>query len=98
LQFAFLSLFEKVARYSALVGGIGYGIFHQRTLQKREDVRASIAEKKYQEKLLEDKRREQDQKILAAVHSGGSGGEWHLKKSLLDTNAILIDKAISLQL
>ncbi|UZJ51854.1 hypothetical protein CBS101457_001174 [Exobasidium rhododendri] len=63
----------NVARYSALVGGIGYGIVHQRTLQKREDVRAANHEKQYQEKLLENKRKEQDQKILAAVHTSGSG-------------------------
>ena len=76
-RFLVLACHVQVARYSALVGGIGYGIIHRRTLQKRADTKASIAEKKHQEKLLEDKRREQDQSILAAVRAGGSGGgEW----------------------
>lgn len=73
--FPFFFVLLQVARYSALIGGIGYGIIHRRTLQKREDYKATVAEKNYQEKLRKDQQKEQDQKILAAVHMGGNGGE-----------------------
>jgi F-type H+-transporting ATP synthase subunit e len=63
-----------VARYSALIGGIGYGIFHRRTLQKREDARAALQAKKHEEKVQADRKREQDQQLLAAIRGGGSGG------------------------
>lgn len=65
---------EKVARYSALIGGIGYGIFHRRTLQKREDAKAASQAKKHEEKVQADKKRAEDQQILAAVRGGGGGG------------------------
>ncbi|PWN35224.1 uncharacterized protein FA14DRAFT_178600 [Meira miltonrushii] len=63
----------NVARYTALIGGIGYGIVHRRTLQKREDTRAEQAAKRHEEKIQADKKREQEQSILAAVRSGGNG-------------------------
>lgn len=69
-----------MARYTALIGGIGYGIVHRRTLQKREDTRAEQAAKRHEEKIQADKKREQEQSILAAVRSGGSGGEFDIEK------------------
>lgn len=70
-----------MVRYSALVGGIGYGILHRRTLQKREDVRALAAEKKHQEHLKIKAQKEKDAKILAAVRSGGGGAGEFLRAS-----------------
>ncbi|PWO00883.1 hypothetical protein FA09DRAFT_327595 [Tilletiopsis washingtonensis] len=63
----------NVVRYSALVGGIGYGVVHRRTLQKREDARAIAAEKKHQEQLKVQAQKEKDQSIIASVR-GGAGG------------------------
>lgn len=66
---------QQAVRYSALVGGIGYGIVHRRTLQKREDARAIVAEKKHQEHLKLQAQKEADAKILATVRGGGGSGE-----------------------
>ncbi|PWN89831.1 hypothetical protein FA10DRAFT_285550 [Acaromyces ingoldii] len=61
----------NVARYSALVGGIGYGILHRRTLQKRHDVRVAEEERKHQLHLLEEQRKRADQELLNRIRSGG---------------------------
>jgi F-type H+-transporting ATP synthase subunit e len=66
----------QVVRYSALVGGIGYGVVHRRTLQKREDARAIAAEKKHQEQLKVQAQKEKDQSIIASVRGGAGGGEF----------------------
>ncbi|CAO1629821.1 unnamed protein product [Sympodiomycopsis kandeliae] len=42
----------NVARYSALVGGIGYGILHRRTLQAKEDARYEKSQIKKREDLI----------------------------------------------
>lgn len=78
-----------MARYTALIGGIGYGIVHRRTLQKREDTRAEQAAKRHEEKIQADKKREQEQSILAAVRSGGNGGKLRYGRSTEDQIIIL---------
>ncbi|PWN23809.1 hypothetical protein BCV69DRAFT_296122 [Microstroma glucosiphilum] len=44
----------NVVRYSALVGGIGYGILHRRTLQGVEDKNFAQAEWKRKENLIKE--------------------------------------------
>jgi F-type H+-transporting ATP synthase subunit e len=47
-------VFLQVVRYSALVSGIAYGIFHRRTLQAKFDANAASAELKKREHWLEE--------------------------------------------
>ncbi|CEH18734.1 ATPase, F0 complex, subunit E, mitochondrial [Ceraceosorus bombacis] len=61
----------NVARYGALIGGIGYGIVHKRTLQKREDQRAVQAELKHLRESQSKAEKEKDAAILASIRGGG---------------------------
>ncbi|CAG7853953.1 SubName: Full=Related to TIM11-subunit E of the dimeric form of mitochondrial F1F0-ATPase {ECO:0000313/EMBL:CCA67156.1} [Serendipita indica DSM 11827] len=47
----------NVIRYSALVGGIGYGIMHRRTLQANENKRKEHEAEHRREKLIEEARK-----------------------------------------
>ncbi|WFD40042.1 F1F0 ATP synthase subunit e, mitochondrial [Malassezia japonica] len=55
----------NVVRYSALIGGIGYGILHRRTLQKEFDERILKKEQKVQDDLIK-KAKEEYAKLQAA--------------------------------
>ncbi|KZO94096.1 hypothetical protein CALVIDRAFT_485062, partial [Calocera viscosa TUFC12733] len=46
----------QVVRYSALLGGIFYGIVHRRTLQSQEDVKKEAHEYERKEKLIKEAR------------------------------------------
>ncbi|WFD01776.1 F1F0 ATP synthase subunit e, mitochondrial [Malassezia obtusa] len=58
----------NVVRYSALIGGIGYGIFHRRSLQKDWDAKALLHEQKQREELIK-KAKEEYAKIKSAAQA-----------------------------
>ena len=65
-----------MARYSALVGGIGYGIVHRRTLQGKEDARFEKAEVKRREDLIAKAKQAYKNKLAEEqARRSGSGGE-----------------------
>ncbi len=67
---------EQVVRYSALVGGIGYGIVHRRTLQAKEDVKAAARAYQHKEHLIEQAKKAYRDRLLAQKTGGAaaSGG------------------------
>ncbi|WFD41663.1 F1F0 ATP synthase subunit e, mitochondrial [Malassezia psittaci] len=48
----------NVVRYSALIGGIGYGILHRRSLQKDWDAKALQKEQKHKDELVQKAKEE----------------------------------------
>ncbi|SPO24303.1 related to TIM11 - subunit E of the dimeric form of mitochondrial F1F0-ATPase [Ustilago trichophora] len=61
----------NVVRYSALVGGIGYGILHRRTLQAKEDVKAAHAEYKHKEHLIQKAKEAYKNRLVAKQSDTG---------------------------
>lgn len=61
-----------MVRYSALVGGIGYGILHRRTLQAKADVKAAHAEYKHKEQLIQKAKEAYKNKLVAKQSDSGS--------------------------
>lgn len=61
-----------MVRYSALVGGIGYGILHRRTLQAKEDVKAAHAEYKHKEHLIQKAKEAYKNRLVAKQSDTGS--------------------------
>ncbi|GAK68113.1 uncharacterized protein PAN0_040c6346 [Moesziomyces antarcticus] len=61
----------NVVRYSALVGGIGYGILHRRTLQAKADVKAAHAEYKHKEQLIQKAKEAYKNRLVAKQSSSG---------------------------
>ncbi|PWN51579.1 hypothetical protein IE53DRAFT_386039 [Violaceomyces palustris] len=61
---------SQVVRYSALVGGIAYGISHRRTLQAREDVKAAKAAYKHKEDLIKKAKEVYAQRQVAVKADG----------------------------
>ncbi|KDN43323.1 hypothetical protein K437DRAFT_257530 [Tilletiaria anomala UBC 951] len=61
----------NVVRYSALVGGIAYGIVHRRTLQAREDAKAAERAYKHKEDLIRQAKKAYADRLVAA--NSGSG-------------------------
>ena len=59
-----------------MVGGIGYGIMHRRTLQAREDARAVERAYKHKEHLIEQAKKAYADRLVAS--KAGSGGEYRL--------------------
>ncbi|GAC97672.1 hypothetical protein PHSY_005258 [Pseudozyma hubeiensis SY62] len=70
--------FRRVVRYSALVGGIGYGILHRRTLQAKADAKAAHAEYKHKEQLIQKAKEAYKNKLVAK--QSDSGSEYHAQK------------------
>lgn len=70
-----MTSFSQVARYSALVGGIGYGIVHRRTLQAKEDARFEKAETKRRDDLIAKAKEAYKNKLAEqqARRSGSTG-------------------------
>jgi F-type H+-transporting ATP synthase subunit e len=62
---------RQVVRYSALVGGIGYGILHRRTLQAKADVKAAHAEYKHKEQLIQKAKEAYKNRLVAKQSSSG---------------------------
>ncbi|PWZ03820.1 hypothetical protein BCV70DRAFT_210034 [Testicularia cyperi] len=60
----------NVVRYSALVGGIGYGIVHRRTLQAKEDVKAAHAAYKHKEDLIKKAKEAYKNRLVAKQDTG----------------------------
>ena len=65
----------QVVRYSALIGGISYGILHRRTLQAKVDKQAEQHEWDRKVKLIE-KAKEAYKDKLVREKAGGDGGEY----------------------
>lgn len=65
----------QVARYTALIAGIFYGISHRRTLQKRYDEREEHREQKQHDELVKKAKDAwaQHKAKFAPVQSGSSG-------------------------
>ncbi|EST05356.1 ATPase, F0 complex, subunit E, mitochondrial [Kalmanozyma brasiliensis GHG001] len=61
----------NVVRYSALVGGIGYGILHRRTLQAKEDIKASHAAYKHKEHLIQKAKEAYKNRLVAQQSNSG---------------------------
>ncbi|EPQ29515.1 uncharacterized protein PFL1_02734 [Pseudozyma flocculosa PF-1] len=61
----------NVVRYSALVGGIGYGVVHRRTLQAREDDKAAQRAYKHKEDLIKQAKKAYAQKLVAKQSDTG---------------------------
>ncbi|KAJ1026954.1 hypothetical protein NDA16_002247 [Ustilago loliicola] len=61
----------NVVRYSALVGGIGYGILHRRTLQAKEDIKAAHAEYKHKEHLIQKAKEAYRNRLVAKQSNSG---------------------------
>ncbi|CAO1616116.1 unnamed protein product [Jaminaea pallidilutea] len=64
----------NVVRYSALVGGIGYGVLHRRTLQAREDKKFEKAEYKRKEDLINQAKEAYKQRLVLQAQNAKSGG------------------------
>jgi F-type H+-transporting ATP synthase subunit e len=62
----------QVVRYTALAGGVLYGIVHQRTLQKRENKRKEEHEIHRREQLIQEAKEAWKRKQA----SGNKGGEF----------------------
>lgn len=62
---------HQVVRYSALVGGIGYGILHRRTLQVKADVKAAHAEYKHKEHLIQQAKEAYKNRLVAKQSATG---------------------------
>ncbi|PVG00930.1 hypothetical protein CPB86DRAFT_773537 [Serendipita vermifera] len=60
----------NVVRYSALVGGIFYGIMHKRTLQAQENKRREHEAEHHREKLIEEARKAWKDQHAPAKQSG----------------------------
>lgn len=60
-----------MVRYSALVGGIGYGILHRRTLQAKEDIKAAHAEYKHKEHLIQQAKEAYKNRLVAKQNTSG---------------------------
>ena len=63
----------QVVRYSALVGGIAYGILHRRTLQKEADTHAVEHEAKQRESWIEQAKQEYAKKTQGSKQGGLAG-------------------------
>ncbi|CAO1618902.1 unnamed protein product [Parajaminaea phylloscopi] len=63
----------NVARYSALVGGIAYGVVHHRTLQQREDKRYAQAEWKRKEDLIKQAKEAYKTKLATQAQASKAG-------------------------
>jgi F-type H+-transporting ATP synthase subunit e len=63
-------------RYSALVGGIGYGILHRRTLQGVEDKNFAQAEWKRKENLIKEAKEAYKNRLVQNVAAMQSDGEY----------------------
>ncbi|PWN30743.1 hypothetical protein BDZ90DRAFT_229741 [Jaminaea rosea] len=63
----------NVVRYSALLGGIGYGIVRRRSLQAREDKRFEAAEWKRQEDLINRAKEAYKESLRVKVAAKESG-------------------------
>ncbi|TKY88501.1 hypothetical protein EX895_002489 [Sporisorium graminicola] len=61
----------NVVRYSALVGGIGYGILHRRTLQAKADAKAAHAEYKHKEQLIQKAKEAYKNRLVAKQSDTG---------------------------
>lgn len=69
----FILATSQTVRYSALVGGIGYGILRRRTLQAKEDIKAAHAEYKRKEQLIQKaKQAYKDRLVAQQTNSGGT--------------------------
>lgn len=73
--FASFSRSLQVVRYSALVGGIGYGILHRRTLQGVEDKNFAQAEWKRKENLIREAKEAYKNRLVQNVAAMQSDGE-----------------------
>jgi len=60
----------NVVRYSALIGGIGYGIWHQRTLQKKHDKQKVEGVVKRRQHWVEEAKKEWAKRQGASSSSG----------------------------
>lgn len=65
--------YAQVARYSALIGGIGYGIVHRRTLQQKEDKRHEKAEYKRREDLIKQAKEAYKNKLATQAQASKAG-------------------------
>jgi F-type H+-transporting ATP synthase subunit e len=61
----------QVVRYSALVGGIFYGIMHKRTLQAKENKRKEHEAEHRREKLIADARKAWQEQNAPKRFGGG---------------------------
>lgn len=74
----------QVVRYSALVGGIGYGVLHRRTLQAREDKKFEKAEYKRKEDLINQAKEAYKQRlVLQAQNAKSGGGEYSAQREMV---------------
>lgn len=65
-------------RYTALVSGIGYGIFHRRTLQAREDKHAQEKAYRHKEELIAKAKEAYKNRLVAS--KADDGGEFTFLK------------------
>jgi F-type H+-transporting ATP synthase subunit e len=72
---------RQVVRYSALVGGIGYGILHRRTLQAKADVKAAHAEYKHKEQLIQKAKEAYKNRLVAKQSSSGGTYKSHAART-----------------
>ncbi|KAH8921746.1 hypothetical protein BT69DRAFT_1207509, partial [Atractiella rhizophila] len=56
-----------VVRYSALLGGIGYGIVHQRTLQKQKNLKDKLNEERKHDRWVHEAQLEWQRRKSAAT-------------------------------
>lgn len=63
-----------MVRYSALLGGISYGILHRRTLQSKADKAAEQHQYQHKVELIEQAKEAYKEKLVREK-AGGDGGE-----------------------
>ncbi|KAH8913510.1 hypothetical protein BT69DRAFT_1359047 [Atractiella rhizophila] len=80
----------NVVRYSALLGGIGYGIVHQRTLQKQKNLKDKLNEERKHDRWVHEAQLEWQRRKSAAtsgVITDPDNPAFDLEKLLLKLDA-----------